>query len=102
MPHTIREALIAMSYREVQPGHWMKPIGFQSLTYHEGKNEWSCWFRGGGDGNILLWETKSFIHDEGHDDYIYQLKHWECYTRTSMNPCHNSDFHLSSIDIKGL
>jgi hypothetical protein len=98
---TIREALLSMCYREVQPGHWMKPIGFQSLTYHEGKNEWCCWFLAANDGSVSLWESKAFEHNaKDFGSYLDQLKNWECYTRTSMNHCYNSEFHLRGIDFK--
>ncbi len=95
---TIREALLAMAYVEVKPGHWMKPIGFQSMTYHEGKNEWACWFLAANDKSIQLWQRKSFSKDSTIDgEYLNQLKNWECYTRTGMNPCYGSDFHLKNI-----
>lgn len=96
---TIREALLAMAYKEVKPGHWMKPIGYQSFTYHEEKNEWANWFLSA-QGKISLWETKSFKDDFKHfGDYLKQLKCWECYTRTEMNPANSSEFHLRAIDI---
>lgn len=93
---TIREALIAMGYKEVKPKNWMKPIGYQLFSYNEEKNEWVNWFKDGND-KIAIWETKSFRRDV---DTLHQIKEWETWTKTDMWIHGNSDFHLAAIDIE--
>ena len=57
-PLTIRESLLAMGYSERKPGYWLKPIGYQMLTYNEVKNELCSWFVDATD-TISLWERKA-------------------------------------------
>ena len=96
---TIREALISMGYQERKPGHWLKPIGFQCFSYHEGKNEWANWYLDGND-KIGCWETSSLSLDiERSGDFLAQLKSIECWTRTDVYIHGASQFHLSAIDL---
>lgn len=95
---SIRLALLAMAYLERKPGHWLKPFGYQILTYHELKNEWSNWFMDV-KNVISLWQTKQFQHSYS---YLTQLKDWECFTRTDMYIKGNSQFELSAIDFHNL
>lgn len=94
---TIREALIAMGYQERKPGHWLKPIGCQVFSYHEDKGEWVNWFKSG-LGQVERWETKRFVDDQ-NSPYLKQLKEFECWSRTDMFICGDSEFHFSAIDI---
>ena len=58
--HTRREALLAMGYKEVKPKRWMKPIGYQLLSYNEDTNDLSNWFKDI-KGEIVLWERTSLL-----------------------------------------
>lgn len=96
---TIREALISMGYREVKSGHWVKPVGYVALSYHEGKNEWTNYFRSA-QGEILRWETKPLESDQDrYGTYLHQLKSLECWTRTDFYINADSAFELSAIDL---
>lgn len=94
---TIREALISMGYRECKPGKWLKPIGYQLFTYHEGKGEWANWFMSA-QGQISCWETKRFSEDKDFP-HVDQLKYFECWTRTNIQINGDSKFHLEAIDL---
>lgn len=94
---TIREALLAMGYQERKPGSWLKPVGHHGFTYHEGKNEWANWFYDA-TGKVALWETKAFEADTSyHGNYIVQIQHYECYTRTGM--AYGPGFELFILDL---
>ncbi len=93
---TIRLALIAMGYREVDPGRWLKPIGYQLFSYSESKNEWNNWLKGA-DGKIHCYQSKVFRENFG--SYLAQLKDWECFTRTDIVVNGGSYFELSAIDL---
>lgn len=97
---TIREALLAMGYREAKPGQWIKPIGYQALSYHEGRNEWANWFLSG-KGKIECWEIKKFklTEEDGFYEYLRQLKDFECWTRVDLFIYGQSTFELSGIDL---
>ena len=94
---TVREALLAMGYRESKPGHWLKPIGFQCFSYHEAKQEWANWFRSA-NGVVECWETKS-LKDDGSETALQRLKGFECWTRCDISADCNSQFQLSAIDM---
>lgn len=98
MTHSIREALIAMSYTEAKPGKWIKPIGHQCFAYNEEHNKWDNYFLNQ-EGEISLWDSKTFIFDTEHfGPYIHQLKGFEFGTRTDIyNP--KSEFELMAIDL---
>ena len=69
------------------------------MTYHEYKNEWAIWFLAADNKDLLCLLRKSFNHDQiCNGTYLNQLKTFECYTRTDMNPCSDSDFHLRIFD----
>jgi hypothetical protein len=96
---TIREALLAMGYRECKSGYWLKPIGYQLFSYHEGKNEWANWLRVL-SGEIDSYDRKSFQHDEVQfGTYLRQLKEFECWTATDKYVDGRSQFELGAIDI---
>ncbi len=96
---TIREALLSMGYKEIQSGQWMKPVGYQALYYHEGRNEWRNFFKSVG-GDVLTYESKKLNDDTGYfGSYVKQLKELECFTRTDMYVNGNSAFELGGIDL---
>lgn len=99
--HTIREALLAMGYRECAPGKWLKPVGFQLLSYSEERNELANWFGHAGDPEqYLLWNTETLKPDHAqHGDYLFQLKYWECFTKLGMFGQMHTQFHLRAIDL---
>ena len=95
----MREALLAMSYREVKSGCWMKPVGFHAFSYNEEKNEWANWFKNG-LGKTDLLTTKHFGKDLFESgEYLDQLKRFEACTRIDINPGNNSCFELMVIDL---
>ena len=52
---------------------------------------------------IALWESKAFKDDQQHyGDYLYQLKGWECWTRSNTYIKGDSEFELGAIDLEGL
>jgi hypothetical protein len=94
MAHTIREALLAMNYSEVQPSIWLKPIGQHAFTYSEKSGKWSNYFMDISD-KLCLWESHSF--KDG--DPLPELKNFESYTRVDIVCGKNSSqFHLKAID----
>ena len=94
---TIREALIAMSYTEARPGHWIKPIAFQAFSYLESKGEWSCWFKPNDGSQVALMERKTFGDVSTAGDYIRQLKEFEQWTKHNVyTPSH---FELGAFDL---
>lgn len=95
---TVREALLSLGYAERKPGMWLKPIGFQCFSFHEETGTWFNWFAHATTGEILLWETKKF-QDERAGPSLYQLKNWECFTRTSMFGNGDSHFELAVFDL---
>jgi len=89
-----------MGYKEVKPKRWMKPIGYQLLSYNEDTNDLSNWFKDI-KGEIVLWERTSLLSAfEARGDYLQQLKMFECYTRTDIDVA--SNFELNAVDIPGL
>ena len=96
---TIREALLSMGYKEQKPGQWLKPIGYQCLHYHEGRNMWTNYFKSV-SGEVMSYELKQLNDDTGRfGSYVKQLKEWECFTRTDMWVNGNSEFELGGIDL---
>jgi len=101
---SIREALIAMSYTEVRPGEWVKPVAFQAFIYVERKGEWINWFKSA-TGDLSKWKTKQFQSNVGYyGSYLQQLKSFECWTRTDLYTHHDSGveeshFELGAIDL---
>ena len=94
---TLREALLAMGYHEAEPQKWLKPIGYQVFSFNEKLGRWGCWFLGQ-DGKILCWNTEDIKPEDFAGDFLHQLKHFECYTRTDVgggNP--NSHFELGGL-----
>lgn len=98
----VREALRSMAYVEVKTGHWLKPIGFMCFSFDESKNTWSCWFKSA-LGKVECWESHLIGHDEKQSGtYTYQIKHWECFTRTGVFVNGTSEFQLGVKDFDGL
>ncbi len=96
---TLREALLSMGYREEQPNKWLKPVGYVLFSYNETTNQWANWFKSS-KGDIEYWETNQFVHDENKaGSYLYQLKKFECWTRTDLYTQVDSEFHLRAIDL---
>jgi hypothetical protein len=96
---TIREALLAMGYQEKIPGHWLKPIGYQCFSYHEGKGMWANMFRSM-SGAVCCYTTSNLSRDIDHfGSYLKQLKDLECFTRTDMYVDGKSEFQLEAFDI---
>lgn len=86
-----------MGYRQPdkhkRPDLWMKPIGYNALTYESGREEWTCWFLGRDNNNTLArWTARPIDPDiEEHGSYLYQLKYIEAYyTKTSMGAEHSN------------
>jgi hypothetical protein len=94
---TLREALLSMGYTERKPGHWLKPIGFQCFSYHEGKNEWANWFKDA-TGKLDVWASHSF-KISADANYLIQLKNIECYTRCGMSIKCDSEFGMNIPDL---
>jgi hypothetical protein len=96
--HTIREALIAMCYREVVPERWLKPVGHVLFSYLEETNTWKNHFKDI-QGKVCIWESH-ILEDE---DPLFRLKEFEAYTRIDIvcgtSREQYSQFQLSSIDI---
>lgn len=67
-----------MGYQERKAGHWMKPVGYHSFTFHEDRNEWANWFLAA-TGKIMCMESHKL--DEAGGDFLSALKSWECYTK---------------------
>jgi len=90
---TIRDALVAMGYRERAPGIWLKPIGFQAFGYSENHGCWYNWFVSA-DGKVSLWDSKKFDSNYPLED----LKAAEAYTRTDFHfHCDLSSFELQIL-----
>ncbi len=101
-PHTIRQALLAMGYREELPGQWLKPVGWHAFSYHEKNNVWTNHFMTG-KGKPGCWERQSFQADiEHYGDNLYQLKCFEANTRISVMAGYESRFELNAVDIRGV
>lgn len=94
---SVREVLISMGYREEQPGHWLKPIGYVLFSYHEGHEEWANWFRDV-KGVLGAYERKPLPMRMSDADFLSQLKTCEAYTRTDVGGG-GSEFQLSALDI---
>lgn len=92
---TIREALIAMGYKEVAARKWMKPMGYQLFSYNEDNNNWTNWFTSVKD-EIVAWDSHSF---DSQYNPLSQIKDWESYTRHDLVCNSNSTFELRAIDI---
>ena len=93
---TIREALLAMEYREAKPGIWLKPVGYVCFTYSEAKNEWANRFVGAvaSGSKIECWNSNSFKKDS---DPLAELKYFEYGSRTDIDSI--SHFELVTIDL---
>lgn len=93
----LREALHSMGYRERVAGVWLKPVAFQCFSFHEGKNEWTCWFKSV-QGKVERWETKQ-VHEDvtRFGSYLRQLKEAECWTRTDVYSNVDSEFELEDV-----
>lgn len=102
MAHTKREALIAMGYREVKPGQWLKPIGYQSFGFNEKTSEWVNVFKDA-QGNVSVFQSHK-LNDDNSLSYVETLKKFECYTRTDIDTGFEtgvpSSFELSAIDLQ--
>lgn len=95
----IRQALLSMGYSERTPGCWLKPIGYQCFSYHEGKNEWTNWFRSM-QGIVERWETKNIPVDAASvAELIIFIKEFECWSRTNMYVNGTSHFELDTNEI---
>lgn len=97
---TIREALLAMGYREQRSGKWFKPIGYQCFMYDEVNDTLINYFKGA-DGKIHTWNSNKLRHKDDppdYDDYLDRIKLFECYTRTDIHAT-NSNFEFLAIDI---
>lgn len=93
----IREALIAMGYRECKPGKWLKPVGYQCFSFYEDSKEWVNWFRAK-TGELMPWDSHHLSDDESKfGSYTEQLKYRECFSRTDLYL--KSNFELQAIDL---
>lgn len=91
---TMREALLAMGYREQEAGKWLKPFGYQLFGYYEPKLRWTNWLKGA-NGKILVYESHVYTSGEP----LKVLKEWETFTRTDMYCNGDSEFHLTGFDL---
>lgn len=102
---TKREALLAMGYRECKPGVWLKPIGYHLFVYKEVSNIWQNIIKcvkdkESADGPLQCYESQKFKDDAKlSGDYLFQLKYFECFTRTDFSGDQNSNFELNALDI---
>lgn len=91
---TIRDSLLAMGYREVKPGKWFKPIGYQCFVYDENTERWANWFKNK-FGDVNIYESKLIRDDEKYyGTFLKQLKEFEAFTRTDVTVDCNSNFEI--------
>jgi hypothetical protein len=96
---SLRETLLAMGYYETKPTKWLKPVGFHAFSYDEENNKWINWFVDKA-GTLSLWESNKFNHNlEAGGSYLFQLKHFEAFTRTDVYSSKTSAFELMSVDL---
>ena len=82
---SLRQSLSAMSYREVKPGRWCKPVGYVLFTYEEDRKEWTSWMLQA-NNEIGRWSVKEFSELEAEDAafpnfWLYMLKECEADAR---------------------
>jgi len=99
---TIRKALQSMNYREVEPGRWLKPVGYHLFSYEENRGqlgEWTSWYKGV-DGKIGRMDVRKTHFS---NVFLNDLKEWEAYARTNVVGDNGpSEFHLYSADYDAL
>ncbi len=94
---TLREALLAMAYKEVKPKIWMKPTGFQCFTVHEDRTEWTNYFISA-EKDLEIWDRQPLKENVTSGSYLFQLKNLECFTRTDIYIHGDSNFELFAVD----
>jgi hypothetical protein len=97
-PVSIRGALLAMGYHELEPGKWLKPIGYQAFTFCESKSEWANWFISE-EGKIALWDARNI--DPSSDCILGTLRSWECFTRKDFHYYGEFSFELRMREFLG-
>lgn len=75
---SLKEALLGMCYKEVEPGKWLKPVGWMCFCFDEKHSRWLNAFKSV-PGETRVWNSAQL--KEG-DEPLYFLKHQECYSRT--------------------
>jgi hypothetical protein len=95
---TIREALLSLNYREARPGKWAKPVGFHLFTFSEEFGVWRNWFKDA-EGRISVWESHAKTPEFDGEQFSRELRTWEAYTKTSVYPSIEADFHLTAFDL---
>jgi len=100
----MREALLAMGYREVLSGKWAKPVGYSLFSYNEETSTWACWFRSADDNEMVRWasakfEEKLWTTDTGEVKPLVFLKHQEAWESRVNVGSLTSEFELSAIDL---
>lgn len=89
---TIREALLALGYREKKTGKWLKPIGYMCFSYDERTKCWFNCFKAPTANEIRVYDEQRLV--EG--DPLKQLKEWECNTRIEIS--NESSFEFAAFD----
>lgn len=97
---TLREALIAMGYREARPGKWTKPVGYHLFTFSEERNEWVNWYLPGNSEDPAPYDTDEANHDlKEAGDYVRQIKEWEAWTRINVQVSQRAHFEGRGLDL---
>jgi hypothetical protein len=95
---TLREALLAMGYREVAapggPDRWLKPVGYHLFVVVEATRTWTNVFVDG-HGKISVYASQALPER----DYLAMLKEAEAYTRINIDASTRSHFELTAIDL---
>ena len=95
MAPTDKTVLLSMGYHEIGiDGRWVKPFGYQVLTYHESTGRWSNWFMS--NGTIKAWETKIY---RNNNQFLEWLKQNEHETRVDIVASANTHFELNLYDL---
>ena len=96
---TLREALLAMGYRETRSRQWLKPVGFACFVYSEDRAVWYNYVLGADDGSVVHWNSETFRPvEENNGDFLYQLKYFESTTKVgSGSP--RSHFEIGALDV---
>lgn len=91
----MRRALSAMAYREKAPGFWLKPVGWQLLSFRESSGVHTTYFKAA-TGELSVW-THHELSGDPAQDLLRFLKDSERSSRLDMHPI-DSHFELSSRD----
>lgn len=86
-----------MNYREVEPGQWLKPVGYGLFTFIEKKNLWECWYKGM-TGDIGLYQSEVFTPTVPAKDFLVELKTIEAFARVNVGDG-DTHFELAAFDL---